>query len=185
MAPIRKIEGWLLYGSVWYTGYERGQGWAMKPEVSKGDSGRDTGEYYGSPPESPLNIPRFHCPPLVCFIPWICIQSQMFHRKVPGGAGGMAEDPQEWAGKFSRNVWEIGGFPPSSTIIPGKLIRDVGQVSLGDPVPYLLLCLELSYERCCAFVRWKRQVGRCAVNWDKMSLWKAFKRVFKRPLKSL
>jgi hypothetical protein len=30
-----------------------------------------------NPPESPLKIPRCHCLPLACFIPWIFIQSNI------------------------------------------------------------------------------------------------------------
>ena len=59
-----------------YPGYEMGQGGTMKPGNLEGDSGGTNKPILGAtppifhyvPPESPLKIPRFHCPPLACFL---------------------------------------------------------------------------------------------------------------------
>ena len=79
-----KKETWIestFYMAVYkYPGYEAGQGWTLEPgNLEGGILGGPISQYWGrspqysfiSPPESPLKIPRFQCPPLACFIPWI------------------------------------------------------------------------------------------------------------------
>ena len=62
-----------------YQGYETGQGWTLEPRNLEGDAGGTNKSILGAKPpifpyispKSPLKIPRFQCPPMACFIPWI------------------------------------------------------------------------------------------------------------------
>ena len=65
-----------------YPGYETGQGWTLEPgNLEGGFWERYKGILGASPPilaycspRIPLKIPRFKCPPLACFIPWVSIR---------------------------------------------------------------------------------------------------------------
>ena len=65
------------WGGQWRLGILRGDSGGTNKLILRGEA-PNIALYL---PQSPaLKIPRFHCPPVACFIPWIFIQSHIVQR---------------------------------------------------------------------------------------------------------
>ena len=82
-----------------HLGHKTSQGWTTKPRILEGTRAGPRSKYWGrspnipiSPLDSPLQIPRFHCPTLAYFMPRICMQSKLLsyrgHISVSGAFRG-------------------------------------------------------------------------------------------------
>ena len=86
-------------------------------------------------PESPLNIPRFHCPSLACFIPWIPMKRSQKTFKRPQNS---PESPQN----------RIPIFPIGFQTKPASLGPQLdSQVSLSNPWPVSYKGLLKAFQR--------------------------------------
>ena len=105
--------------------YETGQGWTMTFGSLEGGSGGTNKQileaklpiFLTFSSEPPLKIPRFHCLPLACFIPWMFIHCQIRKRHLTDFSQASLRELQGVRGKAmgrARRPWDSEqlGLPP-------------------------------------------------------------------------
>ena len=105
---------WVRWGSLGFAGVRSGfaggrWGFAGVRWVSLGFRwGRSPQYFLKSPPESQLKTPRFHCPALACFIPWIFTPSHVvWNSSGPMDAPGTLWEPTLQKQGFMVQPWPV------------------------------------------------------------------------------